>query len=100
MCDTLACFQLRSYKSELDIEEIVKHRTEQIFQVIFLQFTNVLFQFTYVRQLYSLFFSDQVCRALVMDNNKRNCSRWVDFRGVRSSFPRMLDTPVPVKTPW
>ena len=27
-------FQLRAYKSELDIEEIVKHRTEQIFQVI------------------------------------------------------------------
>ena len=26
-------FQLRSFKSELDIEEIVKHRTEQIFQV-------------------------------------------------------------------
>ena len=49
MCDTLACFQLRSYKSELDIEEIVKHRTEQIFQVVFfLQFTNVSFQFTYV----------------------------------------------------
>ena len=26
-------FQLRNFKSELDIEEIVKHRTEQIFQV-------------------------------------------------------------------
>ena len=27
-------FQLRAYKSELDIEEIVKHRTEEIFSVI------------------------------------------------------------------